>query len=124
MKNIIVALLFIVCGCNDGKNKSSQNENTPNYTPSKPIEQKKSVKKFRVKAEVFHYIDNYDGTHIVKDANRKEEIEIVIYEDGSMYCSQGMPPYVRYTDISGYEYECNRNNDIWAFNQSDMILKN
>ena len=78
------------------------------------------TQRITVRAEVFHYIgDLYTGTY--KDAHRKEDIIIDVYDNGNMYLSRGLHNPVSYSQLNGYEYECNISNDIWAFNIDDVI---
>lgn len=122
MKKIIVFIICaILCSCDSSKRKEVGTENMEAPTPEQTKSEPKIVDRVTVMAEVFHYIDNYDGTHIIRDANRKEKIEIIIYDDGLMYMANALHSIVRYSSISGYEYECNIHNNIWAFNKGDKI---
>ena len=115
MKKIIVFIICaILCSCDSSKRKEVSTENMEAPTPEQTKSEPKIVDRVTVMAEVFHYID-------IKDANRKEKIEIIIYDDGLMYMANALHSIVRYSSLSGYEYECNIQNNIWAFNKGDKI---
>lgn len=122
MKKICTFLLFIsfvfISSCNRGNQASSVKEQ-PEDTQPLPSSTVKQI--ITVRAEVFHYIDNLDGTGTYKDAHRKEDILIEVYDNGEMYLLKGLHNVVSYSQLDGYEYECNIRNDIWAFNKDDVI---
>ena len=93
---------------NDGENVDS----TVYYEPQKPAQI--AVHTTYVEAEVFHFINYYNGSGHIKDANRTITVRITEYSDGTLSCSHGGS--VRYSDLPGYEYECNDGNNIFAFN--------
>jgi len=100
---------------------TGQNEPTKRIVPqNQQTRSPQKTKSVTVRAEVFHLINNYDGTHTIKDANRKKSITIDVYDDGNMYLSEGFLSAVRYSNLHGYEYECNMGNDIYAFNYDDL----
>lgn len=100
---------------------TGQNEATKRIVPqNQQTRSPQKTKSVTVRAEVFHLINNYDGTHTIKDANRKKSITIDVYDDGNMYLSEGFLSAVRYSNLHGYEYECNMGNDIYAFNYDDL----
>lgn len=122
MKKIIALVVCVImCSCDSNKSEQRRTGKTEDPTPVQTKPEPKIVDRAIVMAEVFHFIDNFDGTHTIKDANRKEKIEILIYEDGLMYLANALHSVVRYSKISGYEYECNIQNNIWAFNKGDRI---
>lgn len=120
---LLTVSVFVVSSCNQNNNKqvSSSENNTPTPVQDQSTPRSKITKKLTVRAEVFHFIDNLDGTGTYKDAHRKENIVIDVYDNGEMYLSKGLLSVVRYSKLSGYEYECNIHNDIWAFNYDDAI---
>jgi len=119
---IMFGIIVLSCSWNQNQQTTPVEENKA-QTPvrNRPTQSPKIIKKVTVRAEVFHFIDNLDGTGSYKDAHRKEDIVIDVYENGEMYLSKGLLSIVRYSRLSGYEYECNIHNDIWAFNYDDAI---
>lgn len=120
---ILTMSVATVLSCNGNQNKQQYSIEDNSQIPVQNQSAPSSIitKKVTVRAEVFHFIDNLDGTGIYKDAHRKENIVIDVYDNGEMYLSKGLLSIVRYSRLSGYEYECNIHNDIWAFNYDDAI---
>lgn len=123
---LLFAVAIVLNSCNLKGDNDSQSNNTSaqqyETTSAEPVQTeptKKLTRTISVEAEVFHVINNYDGTYTDKDANRTQIIKLDVYDDGSMFM-QGGDPYggwVRYSKKDGYEYECNRTGgDVYAFN--------
>lgn len=125
MKNYLLLVLAIglMCSCHDSahsNNYDSEKSVDDNYSVRTEEHQKKPVRTVSVIAEVFHVIPHtYDGGSSIKDANRTTTISLTIYDDGSVFMSGGdfNGGWVRYSRLSGYEYECNSTGgDVYAFN--------
>lgn len=104
---------------------SSSSFSASSYFPSEIEENKKAyVTSLAINAEVFNLIQSYENGKIryyLKDANREERITIYFYKDGSMFLKGGdsYGGWVRYSSISGYEFECNRTGGpTYAFNKT------
>ena len=118
----MVLFMFPSCSWNQSEQTTHvEDTQTQQSVQNQPKQSSKITKKVTVRAEVFHFISNLDGTGYYKDAHRKEDIIIDVYDNGKMYLSKGLLSIVRYSRLSGYEYECNIHNDIWAFNYDDAI---
>lgn len=122
MKKILIICFCILpfVACNHQNNQQAEKPNTDKE--EKTISQeptKKRIGSFTLEAELFHVIGHPDGSAIIKDAHRTETIELNEYDDGSLYMTGGdhIGGWVRYSELDGYEYECNdTHNNIYAFN--------
>lgn len=115
---ILLALPLLAFRCSDaGKSSAPTNGGQTQQTSQS---QKQVQSTVTVTAEVYHSVPMNDGSGMyeIKDANRKEQIKINIYDDGTMFMVGGdmIGGQVRYTRISGYEYEANNSHSIYAFN--------
>ena len=115
---ILLALPLLAFRCSDsGKSVTSTNDVQIQQTTQS---EKKVQNTVTVNAEVYHSVAMNDGSGMyeIKDANRKEQIRINIYDDGTMFMVGGdmIGGQVRYTRIPGYEYEANNSHSIYAFN--------
>lgn len=118
---LIIVLFLMSCSNNNTTSTSNNQEEQTDTSPIvEPVEQEKRLVGIAtIEAEVFHTINNYDGTYTDKDAGRTELIKIDVYEDGSCRLEGGDPigGIVRYSKKPGYEFECNRTGgDVYAFN--------
>ena len=83
---------------------------------------------FQVEARIYRIIDNYDGSVTLKATDHIVPMKIEHYDNGHMYAKGSME--VRFSKISGYEYECGPftdplgrqlENAIYAFNTDKVI---
>jgi len=130
LKFIILAYLALnLCSCDTRTNNSSSTQsNEPNIQTQIPVKSEVVpiiVKSFTVSAEVFHFIPNVDtGGCFIKDANRKENVQIDEYSDGKMRLrgTDWDCGIIRYSKLDGYEYECHiPGGPLYAYNVEDII---
>ena len=105
-------------------------------TANAPVAQEPSYKTpepkmdgvFQVEARIYRIIDNYDGSVTLKATDHIVPMKIEHYDNGHMYAKGSME--VRFSKISGYEYECGPftdlsgrqlENAIYAFNTDKVI---
>ncbi len=116
---LFTCLLSLVLASCQKENKTDYSNESQINTPLHEEPEKRLVGSITVDATIFHVIPNYDGTSTLKNSNKTRSITLNLYDDSSAFLQGGdlIGGWVRYSKLSGYEYECNYSGgDVLAFN--------
>ena len=125
---LVVMLLIGLNSCELEKNVRSRRQRQMCIRDRYKTPEPKVDGVFQVEARIYRIIDNYDGSVTLKATDHIVPMKIEHYDNGHMYAKGSME--VRFSKISGYEYECGPftdllgrqlENAIYAFNTDKVI---